>query len=602
MKRSSTRNARPVVPIPGRPAQIHHLDEEPSHNEESNSGKPMIKAIGAFIMAVAASVAGARQRVATPTLAPTPSSITSSATYAIQSGGGSTGTPQQMYAAAQAACGGFPIRGTGTTYYYCDCQTGAQAGCVAGSDANVGTSASAPRQTFSNAVARFNGMNAGDTVAFCKGGSWTGARADLANARCSAVADMRTAANTTTCDLRDYTPSWGGTARPIIRQTADAYLFTFLSNSSGIRVLNLDMEGACAPGGACGSGTRGIISQGHWNNSLVCNNKINGFYVGIHLLPSPTPAAENIDVWGNLITNNALDGYLGSNTGTGAVDANLFDNSGYDHSGTPPHSVYLQGTAVASMSYVNNQITYSNASYPCSGTMLVVHDQFERLNIENNLFDGGAGVSGNCWVIGIDDGGYPTAAYYRNLTVRRNWLQNGGYQYIYAAECPGAIIENNVLVVGSAAGTGFGIDVPGKAHRTGDDTASNVTIRNNTVYVSGTTGLTAIEAQSEGTGHVIANNSVYFTSSGTCFATPLAAGAYTFVGNNVCFGGTWGTTYDATPHVTANPRYMSAPVSFVPAPGSPLIRAGSTTHKATTDFAGRARPSPPAIGAYEPAP
>ena len=56
------------------------------------------------------------------------------------------GTPGALYAAASSSCANMPLRSTGTIRYFCDCAAGSQAGCVAGSDANPGTSASAPKQ------------------------------------------------------------------------------------------------------------------------------------------------------------------------------------------------------------------------------------------------------------------------------------------------------------------------------------------------------------------------------------------------------------------------------------------------------------------------
>ncbi len=114
-----------------------------------------------------------------------------------------------------------------------------------------------------------------------------------------------------------------------------------------------------------------------------------------------------------------------------------------------------------------------------------------------------------------------------------------------------------------------------------------------------------IHVGGEGTGHVIANNSIYYAgTAGRCFSTPLAAGAYTFVGNNACYNGTWGTTYDSTGRVTADPLYVNGLTDLRPnaagATPSPLIGAGTATHAPSDDYNLKARPSPPAIGAFEP--
>lgn len=509
----------------------------------------------------------------------------------------SAGSPAALYAAASATCAAMPLRATGVTYYFCDCATGADPNCApnnaAANDANPGTDPSAPKRSWAAVVSRFNAMNAGDTIALCKGGAWTASSvANFLNPRCAAAANMRTGANTTTCDLRDHAPPWGGTARPIIRQTASANLLQFASGTmSGVRILNLDLEGGGGgPGGSGDVGQRAVVTQGTITDFLICNNVINAWFLGIHLLPD---GASRIDIWGNRLTMNSLDAYLGSNI-NGTIDANYIDNNGSNVA--TAHSIYLQGKAVTNFSFVNNQILRTGAPTVCDGTMLVVHDQYDGLNIENNIIDAGANAAGNCWGMAIANGGYGTAEYYRNLTIRRNLITGFSYAPIYVSEAPGPIIENNVIV---KPGSGTGIQVPGAAHIALGDTTTNVTVRNNTIYFpSGASG-TGIAVGIEGTGHVIANNSVYMTSGGTCFSTRLAAGAYTFVGNDACYNGTWDTTYDNTTHITANPLYTNPPTDFMPQTGSPLNGAGTATYSPSTDFYLKTRPSPPAIGAVE---
>ena len=82
----------------------------------------------------------------------------------------------------------------------------------------------------------------------------------------------------------------------------------------------------------------------------------------------------------------------------------------------------------------------------------------------------------------IDDGGYPgIPCYFRNLSVRRNLVQNVGFSAIAIAEAPNAVIENNIIV---QSYSGYGIFAPSRAHRTSplDNRMTNATIRNNTIY------------------------------------------------------------------------------------------------------------------------
>ena len=75
-------------------------------------------------------------------------------------------------AAAAAACANEAFPTTGTIHYVCDCGAGADSNCVVGSDSAAGTSPSAPWRTYSKGVNAISSMAAGDTVAFCKGGSF----------------------------------------------------------------------------------------------------------------------------------------------------------------------------------------------------------------------------------------------------------------------------------------------------------------------------------------------------------------------------------------------------------------------------------------------
>ncbi len=527
------------------------------------------------------------------------------------------GTPAALYAAASSTCAGMPVRSTRVTHHFCDCATGAQAGCVAGDDASAGRTAAAPRRSWARAIITFNSMNAGDTVAFCKGGAWSiSTDASLHNPRCAAAADMKAAGNTTTCDLRDYAPPWGGTAKPIIRQTANDYVFMFQSGTQrGVRILNLDVRGGGgAPGGTEHALQRGVVFQGENTDFLICNNTFDGLYHAIHLMPDYTPGPARIVIRGNRFTNNSPEGILGA-ANDSVIDANFFDNNGAHN--VMSHSVYLNGQNLRNFSFVNNEVRRSGGR-ACQGVILVVHDQFDGLNIENNVIDGGAGVSPGCWGIGVDPGGYPRAGWYRNLTIRRNRVENVGWAAISVASAPSPIIENNIIVSGMT-GSGLGIHVPGVAARTNppDDVTTAARVRNNTIYFPATaTGSTGIVVGDipEGTNHVVANNAVAFAGTGgSCLSLGLPVTSYAYVDRNLCSGfqrwearrGTraaWQAygrgRFDAA-SLTSAPQFENAPTGFRPAAGSPLIGSADAAQAPAHDFTLAPRPNPPSIGALE---
>jgi len=575
-------------------------------------------------------------------------------------------TPAALYASASSSCANMPLRSTGTIRYFCDCAAGSQAGCVAGSDANPGTSASAPKQTWSAAITAFNAMNAGDTIALCKGGAWaitsTATPAfcsfALSNSSCAAGTSLTDPANTSTCDLRDYSPSWGGTAKPsIVGSGGVAWITRQTGSMNGVRILNLAFQGSNnGPNGGVYNDERGLligvcgspISDSSW---LVCNNSFDRMRLGIQGPQAGT--ASNFRVTGNAFTMNDLDAILGFGNGSNnSIDANFFDNNGgFRHpvSGNQAHTVYLTplsntGVGVATgTSIVNNEFRRSNAGGTpgaCATGVIVSHGQFNGLNIENNVIDTATSSLGGCEGISFSAAGSDNT-YFRNMTVRRNMVTLGSGVAISIGQAPGLAIENNIVALTGTSDTWKqAIWSPRDGARAGlDDVQNNTRIANNTVYMTGTAnaGQFGIHAGGEGTGHIIENNTVY-SVTGSCFSTPLGtcsvggtvcmvvnnigdsgvlacsgtcnpnASAYAAVRTNACFGGASafyarspGSNFDPGPGVTANPLFTNPLTDFRPAAGSPLIGAGTAANAPPTDFTlVKTRPNPPSIGAYEP--
>jgi len=90
--------------------------------------------------------------------------------------------------------------------HVCDCQSGADASCVAGNDANASTAA-APKQSI---VAAMSAFAAGGQAAFCRGGAWSGPSTLSLNAvNCSSASP---------CVAQDYGDA--ALASPLIQQNA----------------------------------------------------------------------------------------------------------------------------------------------------------------------------------------------------------------------------------------------------------------------------------------------------------------------------------------------------------------------------------------------
>lgn len=575
---------------------------------------------------------------------------------AIERNGITYKTPSTLRSEAQSYCSiaNFPIRSTGTKHYFCECSTGREDGCSQGNDGNDGLTPSTAKRTWSAVITAFNAMSAGDTIALCKGGLWnipvTGdCTGNLINSSCSGTGNLADPTNTTTCDIRDYDATCGAgacTHKPVLYANGTGttrIISVFNSTVNGGRVLNLEFRGInlgprggkcsisgqdCTVGGSdcpgeetcngvwqASSGiSNGSCGPSQMNRWFVCNNTFTNMRLGI-VLGTNAATESRWNIWGNDFLLIDQHGILGGPGDYSKIDANYFDNCGGMRShptmGSQTHSIYITSplsTYYHDVQVVNNEVMRTGAggvpNRYCDSTILVGHDHFDGLNIENNIVDAGSGASAWCW--GLDyraAGSLPTS--YLHTHIRRNLIKVGGSGIAHGQTAFPVIEDNIIYQYGNPGNTVHGIEIPTEAARGDDEYSTNATIRNNTIYMTGGVGgpwpsSAGIYIGIEGTGHVISNNTIYRTN-GWCWATPLADSAYT-VTNNACYGGASYDNTPADPHVvTANPLYTNPPIDFTPQAGSPLINAGSdiSAYKALIDFTLRLRSKPPDIGAVE---
>jgi hypothetical protein len=258
--------------------------------------------------------------------------------------------------------------------------------------------------------------------------------------------------------------------------------------------------------------------------------------------------------------------------------------------------------------------------------VLIAHGSIDGLLIKDNTVAvDAAQTTPGCWGIGINNNTNAThAQYYRHTILSGNTVVNGGNLGLTVSSCPGCIIENNLVISDWVSGGGTGISVPGYGANgaRGDDAGTAYVVRNNTVWFgpNATGTSTGIDINTEGTDYVVANNTVSSAqSTGTvnCFRYRLGLSAYSFINNNHCYStvtNRWETTQGSlatwrtfsAPYgfdiasVTGNPQFTTSGTDFTPLITSPLIAAGTATQMSAKDFAGKTRPNPPAIGAFEP--
>jgi hypothetical protein len=517
-------------------------------------------------------------------------------------------------AGAAMACAQMPLPTTGTIYYACDCGSGADSKCQAGSDSNPGTSPDKPWQTYKKAQNQFANLAAGDTIAFCRGGSFTGNDSSWVNAKCRA---------SNVCTVRDYTPSWAGssTAMPkLVGASLSLDNPAGAEHEEGYQFLNLEFDGS-------GSGN-GVFVYNDIKDVLICNVVLNGFENGFDAEASNTPVAAGSDglnaritVRGSQIVNNANMGWLGACSGC-TVEYNYFDHNG-DNSATQ-HAIYFEGQNDASGNpvtptgeqIIGNEMHHSSqgSGTSCGGTIFVVHGTHDQMLIQGNLVVEEKGTAqAACWGISINPGNYDTPEGFTNVTILGNTVINVGNAPIETESCQNCIIEDN-LVIGSG---GDGIVVHPNGRQSKDLQQTGVQVLNNTVYQISTGQAAGITVGGEGTNYVVAGNAVVGTmpSQWSCFTFDLASSAY-YSDHNLCWEGadasgdwtskgslgSWQAQGLDAHSLSADPMFKNPADSsydFTAQPGSPLIGAGDPTRGSMVDISGKPRPSPPDIGAYQ---
>jgi hypothetical protein len=405
-------------------------------------------------------------------------------------------------------CDATPLRPKGRIFYYCDCDgAGADPACAAnngaGDDRNAGTRPTAPRRTLADALARFNGMEAGDTVVLCRGGAWLSSGGQIRNPRCLAER---------TCDLRDYVPRWASqkTARPRIEAPAGTTVLGMVApgRHGGYRIWNLDIREP----GDIGRGDGIVFFYEDVHDVDVCNVRLEGARLGINVQPSGAYDTR-LTIRGSQLYGSGFAALYGGTPGL-LVDSNYFENNGL-LSTMLMHTVYLiqHGDPPPAMRFVNNEIRTDSR---CSGVMLVVHGQSPAgLVIENNLI---VNEGGNAHCYGIQTGGSVLAGRFSNVEIRRNRVLFSGIpgaNAIEASACASCVVSDNVVMGGGIAiGTS-------KGGTNGPTTG--VAVQNNSVFKG------VIRVAAQGDGYVVENNAVW-TDDHSCIevGAPTSRNAHNY--------------------------------------------------------------------------
>ncbi len=518
-----------------------------------------------------------------------------------------------------AGCATAPLRtstatadhGYGAVHYFCS---------NGGSDSNDGSSSSTPKSSWSAVIATFNSMPAGDTVALCRGGTWTGASANIYNPACRA---------NNTCDFRDY----GSGNRPIINWSGGTWLFN-LTNSAhdeGYRFWNIDLR-------LSGSSTAGWLLWNDVSDLDFCNINVDGGQ-GPHIqdqaASDPSIGRSNRIMIRNSSFSNATgeESLLLASSNT-TVDSCVFTNNGSGGTVRGNHAVYFQeedmgprsetsGMETQNLRITNNVITLDSTA-PCNSSLIHIAGRQNNGLVENNYMSAATGST--CMGIGSGSSGYGVMAWFRAMTYRRNRIflpgnangialdahgtvasdVNGQSVYTLNQAVPPAVVADNIIVTTGQYPVGINYQSPSAP---GGDATSGIIAYNNSIYLPNAQSISPAVWIQTGSRYVTQNNAVYGPNAYCVYDT--SGSAQLRQDHNYCRTAGFchaGDTCSRSASLASLWTNAGAGDFSLPA-GSPLIGSGSSTYydpyaiapsQATWTAAhpARARTAPIDVGAF----
>lgn len=240
----------------------------------------------------------------------------------------------------------------------------------------------------------------------------------------------------------------------------------------------------------------GVTTWGIWlrnacNAFVVDKCEVTGFSIGIHI--SDHPGAQGIRITNSRIVRNSDMGILGkfdnSVLENNYIAENNFGGSGFSHGS------YLSGAVNA---IIRNNWYYHNSAPNgvATGGNCTFHGEFDGLLIEGNKVEQVASEA-QAWQMSIT-AGYTSPEWFRNLVARGNWFINSGNCAMNAQACPGALIEQNVIV--NTQGTRLtGVSVGMQDAGGGDDVVTGAVSRNNRGYATNGSIIEFVMAPGAGT-------------------------------------------------------------------------------------------------------
>jgi len=454
---------------------------------------------------------------------------------------------RMLLALVLMALAALPVQAT--TYYFSDCQAGADVGCHPGSEANDGLSADKPKQLVP-ARSLVDSLVGGDQLLLARNGSWR-----IETSAFWTGNNKGSAANHIV--IADYTPAgYQGSAKPLITVTGLESNCLTITNGGDIPVHKegFTFKNIKCVGPGAGTNSNGVFTYNDVSDVLIENVDFSEFGIGVYPGTGNAPGAKTsrLTLRNSFIHDNGVQGLFGGGPYL-LLEGNRFDNNGfYSNPLLRNHNIYLAAPDFHGAIVRGNTLTRSAVCGPrtnyacgvqdtCQGVSLVVHGTTDDLVIENNLIDETPGAGGGCYGIQIAPG-YGEAEGYAGSVVRGNQIVNVGSNAIDIGSCPFCVVEDNVVAwTTKPTVTVQGVVVPSGNSGSGDVADTNVTVRNNSIYLSGNSAYnTGIMVKSVGSGHKVVNNLVYFapdtSAQARCFdTTGLTRSSYKAFDHNICY-------------------------------------------------------------------
>jgi len=521
-----------------------------------------------------------------------------------------------------------------TTIYYNRCDAGAHANCstLTGSDANPGTSPSAPKLSLPSNDA-INALAGGSNVRICNGASYVDGNAP------GWLFSAAGATSTARLTVEFYDCGNGATGRPNIQFASGSGAGIIFggfcvsncpaADHGGYVLRGLRITKSGSPGGTgitfYGS-ARWVLLEDleivNWANGIEVTTTQNIRNLTIRGTTTCDPSISTTSACSAAIHSNCQNGIIGSATDY-LVENVLFDSnnpaSGACGSFTLQHGTYTGGVEDQARITFRGNI-YRNNSLTggvCGSGNATFRGNVDQVTFENNRIET-PGANSQCIGLSVQDGYGSDAECMHRFVARGNTIIDGGSSAMLFRITPGLLAENNRLIQLVSTGTQNGINIanPGSQQDLDVCPAGDTVVRNNSGYYASGSGGVFVSVNA-GTGHSVFNNLCDVTSGGAvnCWAT--AGGTFEVFDYNWTYengSGQYSATYATRAAAcsgasfdcnggTTDPLLAATPTAAAPSmavqSGSPLRSAGRNTGKPPRDVLYCQRDSTPDIGAHE---